>query len=99
MIRHVSVFMLKEGVDVAELTRAVDRVRDRVRGPVAFVYGADAGLRAGNAGFAISADFADEAAYRAWDTDPEHERIRREEILPKLVSVMRCQFRVPSPAR
>jgi len=98
MIRHVSVFSFKDGTDVADISRAVDHIRDQVPGPIAFVYGPDAGLRAGNGGFGVSADFADEAAYRAWDTDPEHERIRREEILPKLAGVMRCQFRVP-PAR
>ncbi len=95
MIRHVSVFTFKEGTDAAEITRAVDHIRDSVPGPVAFTYGADAGLRAGNAGFAVCADFVDEASYRAWDANPEHERIRREEILPKLAGVMRCQFRVP----
>ena len=99
MIRHVSVFTFKDGTDVADITRALDHIRDHVPGPVALLYGPDAGLRAGNAGFGVSADFIDEAAYRAWDTDPEHERIRREEILPKLTSVMRCQFRVPSPTR
>jgi len=34
------------------------------------------------------------AIYRVWDTHPEHERIRKESILPRLTGVVRCQFRV-----
>ncbi|MDP9280521.1 MAG: Dabb family protein [Chloroflexota bacterium] len=94
MIRHVSVFTLKDGVDVRRVTTALDEIRDRVPGPIAHAYGPDAGLRAGNGGFGVSFDFDDEAAYRAWDTNPEHERIRRESILPLLAGVVRCQFRV-----
>lgn len=94
MIRHVSIFTFKEGTDATAIVRAVDHIRDNVSGPLAFTYGLDAGLRSGNGGFAVCADFADEAAYRAWDTNPEHERIRREEILPKLASAVRCQYRV-----
>jgi hypothetical protein len=94
MIRHISVFTLKEGSDVERIRRALDKVRDTVPGPIASAYGADAGLRAGNGGFGVSFDFADEAAYRAWDTHPEHERIRREEVVPLIAGVQRCQFRV-----
>lgn len=94
MIRHVSIFTLKEGADLARIARSMDELRRRVPGPVASSYGADLGLRAGNGGFATCFDFTDEAAYRAWDTNSEHERIRREEILPHLAAVQRCQFRL-----
>ncbi len=93
MIRHVSVFTIKDGVDATEITRALDELRERVPGPIGHAYGPDAGLRAGNAGFGVSFDFETEAAYRAWDTHPEHERIRRERIAPLLTGVQRCQFR------
>ena len=39
-------------------------------------------------------DFADEAAYQAWDVDEEHNRIRRELMQPLLVRVERCQYRL-----
>lgn len=93
MIRHVSVFTLKAGADVTEVTRALDEIRDRVPGAIGHAYGPDAGLRAGNGGFGVSFDFESEAAYRAWDTHPEHERIRRETILPLVAGAQRCQFR------
>jgi len=94
MIRHVSIFTLKEGADVAQILRGLDEVRERVPGPVASSYGLDLGLRAGNGGFATCFDFADESAYRAWDTHPEHEKIRREKIVPHIATASRCQFRV-----
>lgn len=94
MFRHISVFTLKDDVDVARITIAIDELCDRVPGPIAHAYGPDAGLRAGNGGYGLSFDFEDEAAYRAWDTHPEHERIRRESILPLITGVARCQFRV-----
>jgi hypothetical protein len=94
MIRHVSVFTLKEGADTAQITKAIDLLRQRVPGPLAAAYGPDAGLRPGNGGFATTFDFDDDTAYRAWDTHPEHERIRRELILPLLSGIQRCQFRL-----
>jgi len=94
MIRHVSIFTLKEGADVAVIDRALDELQRIVPGPISSTYGRDAGLRAGNGGYATCFDFVDEATYRAWDTNPDHEGIRREKILPLLSGVARCQFRV-----
>ncbi len=94
MIRHVSIMTLKEGADVTQLTKALQEVVRRVPGAAAVAFGPDAGLRAGNGGFAVTFDFADEAAYRAWDTHPEHDRIRRELVQPLVSAVQRCQFRM-----
>jgi hypothetical protein len=94
MIRHVSVFTFREGAQPAQLTKALDLVCRRVPGHLAAAYGPDAGLRAGNGGYATTFDFVDETAYRAWDTDPEHERIRRELVAPLISGVQRCQYRV-----
>ncbi len=63
-------------------------------GMLALTVGRDAGLRDGNAELGIVADFADEAAYRAYDEDAEHNRIRRELLAPILDHAERCQFRV-----
>ena len=91
-IRHVSIFKLKDGADVAKFRAGLDLLRQRVPGFVRSAYGSDAGLKAGNADFGVTFDFAEEAAYRKWDTDPEHERIRRELIFPLMSSVTRVQF-------
>lgn len=63
-------------------------------GMLALTVGRDAGLREGNAELDIVADFADEAAYRTYDEDAEHNRIRRELLAPILDRAERCQFRV-----
>jgi hypothetical protein len=56
--------------------------------------GPDLGLRAGNLGMGLVADFVDEAAFRAYDADPEHDRIRREMIAPVVSRLERCQFQL-----
>lgn len=94
MIRHVSVFTLKADADLAQIESGLDVVRDLVPGIVAYAYGRDLGLREGNGGYATSFDFKDEAAYRVWDTHPEHQRVRRELILPNVTAAQRAQFRL-----
>jgi hypothetical protein len=54
--------------------------------------GVDAGLREGNAGAAVVSDFEDEASYRAYDADAEHNRVRRE-LAPMVDHIERCQIR------
>ena len=54
--------------------------------------GVDAGLREGNWSFSIVADFVDEDAYRRYDLDEEHNRIRRELFAPISQEIARIQF-------
>jgi hypothetical protein len=54
--------------------------------------GVDAGLREGNWSFSITADFVDEDAYRRYDLDEEHNRIRREVFAPISAEIARIQF-------
>lgn len=93
MIRHVSVFTLTPDADIAQIEEGLAAVRDLVPGILGCAYGRDLGLRDGNGGFATIFDFEDEAAYRAWDTHPEHERVRRALILPNIAGVQRAQIR------
>ena len=94
MIRHVSVFTLTPDADLAQIEAGLAAVRDLVPGILGCAYGKDLGLRTGNGGYATSFDFADEAAYRAWDTHPEHERVRRELIMPNIAGAWRAQIRI-----
>jgi hypothetical protein len=57
--------------------------------------GRDAALREGGWSFAITNDWVDEAAYRAYDADEEHNRIRRELFAPICEEIARVQFSVP----
>jgi hypothetical protein len=95
MLRHVALFTLKEESDPAALARALAAIRRAVPGVLSASWGPDAGLRPGNAGFTSVWEFEDDDAYRAWDTHPEHERIRREQILPQVAGVLRGQYRIP----
>jgi hypothetical protein len=94
MIRHVALFDLREGADIAQIEQALEIARDLEPGIKGATWGPDAGLREGNAGYTSVWDFVDERAYRAWDAHPEHERVRRELIMPNIVGVRRGQFRV-----
>lgn len=93
MIRHLSIFTLKPEGDRAAVVAALDLLRDTVPGPLQSAYGPDAGLRAGNGDIGVSVDFEDEAAYRAWDTHAEHQRLRTV-IGPQVAGVVRVQFRI-----
>jgi hypothetical protein len=58
---------------------------------LSYVIGDDLGLRDGNWSFAIVADFADAAAYRAYDRDEGHNRARAG-LLPMTEQIARVQF-------
>lgn len=52
----------------------------------------DAGLREGGWDYAITGDFADVEAYRRYDADAEHNRLRREEFGPLSSEIARVQL-------
>lgn len=79
---------------MAEIEHGLEIIRGLEPGIRSASWGPDAGLRSGNAGYTSVWDFEDEAAYRAWDAHPEHERVRRELILPNITGVQRGQFRL-----
>ena len=95
MIRNVVLLKARAGTEPAALERIADGMLSlQVPGLLNLTTGPDAGLREGNADLAIVADFEDEEAYRAYDADPEHNRVRRELVAPVAETVMRCQYRV-----
>lgn len=97
MIRNVVVGHVKDGVDPAVVEAALQALRDlRVEGlELDLVAGQDLGLRAGNAAYSLTVDFATEDEYRTYDLDPEHNRIREELFAPISTSISRIQFRLP----
>lgn len=95
MLRHIVLFQLTDSATVEQ----VDDIRAQLAalafpGRTSFTMGADLGLRPGNFDLALVADFTDIDAYRAYDADPEHDRIRRELIAPIAARIERCQFEV-----
>ena len=64
----------------------------RIKGLLTLECGRDAGLRDGNWDYAITADLADEQAYRRYDEDDEHNRLRRENFGPVSEQIVRVQY-------
>lgn len=96
MIRNVVVGRLLPDVPAEQVEAAMQALRDlRVDGvELRMVSGTDLGLRDGNASYAITVDLDDEDAYRVYDLDEEHNRIRREIFAPISSSIERIQFRL-----
>ncbi|MBW0089774.1 Dabb family protein [Pseudonocardia sp. KRD-184] len=97
MIRNVVVGRLRPDVPAEQVEAALQALRDlRVEGvTIRMVSGTDLGLREGNASYALTVDLDDEDAYRVYDLDEEHNRIRREMFAPISASIERIQFRLP----
>jgi hypothetical protein len=84
--REVDVALLQEGLaGIAAL---------RFPGLLAMHIGTDAGLREGSWSFAITNDWQDEDAYRVYDADEEHNRLRREIFARICDDIARVQFRI-----
>lgn len=96
MIRNVVVGTVHDDVDTAQVEEALQALMAMtVEGvPMQVTAGHDLGLREGNATYAITVDLPDEDAYRRYDADEEHNRIRREYFAPISASIQRIQFRL-----
>jgi len=89
MIRHIALFRWKPettagqraliATELARLPAIVPSIR-------AFVIGPDAGMTPGNADFAVTADFDDEAGYVAYRDDPTHRAIIADHIAPNIAT-------------
>lgn len=93
MIRNVVVGRLRAGAAREDAEKALAAiVALDPPGCLDMKVGLDAGLREGNWDFTITADFADLESYRAYDTDDEHNRIRRELFAPISEEIVRIQI-------
>lgn len=92
VIRNVVLVKLKADADAAEVAKIQDGFRGLdCPGTVSYTLGDDLGLRDGTWSFAIVADFTDEASYRAYDQDAEHNRLRAL-LGPQAEQLARVQF-------
>ena len=99
VIRNVVLVKLKPGHDPAELADVQDDFRRlNCPGMLSSTIGSDLGLREGNWGFAIVADFTDAEAYRNYDLDPAHNQARAR-LAPYAEETARAQFEVPGQER
>lgn len=92
MIRNVVLVQLRPDADRDHVTAIQAGFRAlNCPGTVSYTLGDDLGLREGSWSFAIVADFEDEASYRAYDLDGEHNRLRGE-LAPMAAQIARVQF-------
>jgi hypothetical protein len=99
VIRAVLTLKLRPDADQEKLAEVLAGLRRLdCPGTLAFSVGTDAGLREGNWSVGLVADFVDAAAYRGYDADPEHNRLRKE-LAALAEQVTRVQFELPGPAQ
>jgi len=95
VIRNVVMVKLKPGTAPDQVERLINELQGmQVPGMAHLSVGTDAGLREGNLDLVIVVDLDDEAAYKAYDEDAEHNRIRRDLVAPIAERVERIQYRV-----
>jgi hypothetical protein len=93
MIRNVVVGRVRPDVPRAQVEKALAAlVALEPEGCLDMRGGVDAGLREGNWSFSITADVTDADAYRRYDLEEEHNRVRRELFGPICEDVVRIQF-------
>jgi hypothetical protein len=96
VIRNVLVGRLREGADEDLLGEALrGLLLLPLDGLLEMHVGRDAGLREGTWDYAVVADFADADAYRRYDADEEHNRLRRELFDVLSEQIARVQFEIP----
>ena len=96
MIRNVVVGRLRPGADAALLDEALQGLLVLpLDGLLEMHVGRDAGLCDGGWDYVITADFTDAEAYRRYDADEEHNRLRRELFDVVSEEIARVQFEIP----
>jgi hypothetical protein len=95
VIRNVVMVELTPDADLAKVAEIQDGLRAvNTPGTIGYSLGDDAGLREGNWSFAIVCDFTDADAYRTYDLDAEHNRLRGE-LAAFAAQIARVQFQLP----
>lgn len=95
MITHIVLFTWNESAPADQATFAVRELTayaETLSGLVSYTCGFNAGFTDGAADFAVCAVFENEAAWRAYDTADEHNRIRREVFAPYVADRRVIQF-------
>ncbi len=78
-IRNMVMVELKADADLEAVAKIQDGFRGlNCPGTISYTLGNDLGLKDGTWSFGIVADFEDEDAYRGYDLDAEHNRLRAE---------------------
>lgn len=95
MIRNLVLFSVKDGTPSGAVEAIVQAMQAiQFDGCRRWELVQDLRLREGNLPYAFISEFDDEAAYRAYDSHGEHNRIRRELLAPIVEKLERFQYEV-----
>ena len=97
MIRHVSLLTFKpEATDaqIDAITQALSELPARLPKLRSYTFGRDARINAGQASFAVVADFDTVDDYLEYRDDAEHRRILAELITPVLAARAASQYEI-----
>jgi hypothetical protein len=95
MIRNFAVLKLRSDAQPEQVDALIEALRRlRVMGMSGLILHRDATLRPGNCDVLLVCDLEDEEAYRRYDSDEEHNRIRRELLAPITERAERIQIRL-----
>jgi Stress responsive A/B Barrel Domain len=102
VIRNVVIGRLRSAADPAQQAADLALLQEglagiaalRLPGLLAMSVGSDLGLREGAWTFAITNDWQDADAYRCYDADEEHNRLRREIFAVICQDIARVQFQL-----
>jgi len=102
MIRNVVVGRLRRTDDLGQQAADAALLQEglagmaalRLPGMIAMNVGGDLGLRDGGWDFAITNDWEDAEAYRGYDADEEHNRLRREIFAKICEDIARVQIQI-----
>ncbi len=75
MLRHVALFRWKPettAADVSKLEAAMHQLPSKIPSILSYRFGRDIGVIAGNADFAVVADFADKEGLATYANHPDH---------------------------
>ena len=95
MVRNIVTVELRPDADLTRVAELQEGLRGLdCPGTLRYTVADDLGLREGNWSFAIVADFVDADAYRGYDRDAEHNRLR-DELSPYVKQLARLQLELP----
>lgn len=99
MIRHLAILTLNPGTADSQIRSFETALRQlNTPGLISLRCGRDLGLMKSGTldaqNFAIVADFVDVGAFRRYDSDEEHLRIRKQYSAPMTRSAVRAQFEI-----
>lgn len=100
MLRHVALFRWKPettAADVSKVEAALHQLPAKIPAIRSYRFGRDLGVQAGNADFALVADFTDQAGLQTYANHPDHQAVIHDLIRPILAKREAIQYVIDHP--